>query len=101
MVMDVSAVAVVDGATVVIGAACIAAIVGVSAMRSCHWSHPRPSITRRTTCRATPTSAGIQVGNGTPRGASRAGTMPRTLAPEYAGRTGGSITLLPVHHQRE
>ncbi|MFT3854829.1 MAG: hypothetical protein QM733_19145 [Ilumatobacteraceae bacterium] len=81
MVIDVSAVAVVDGATVVIARPVIVASVGASAVRSRSWCQPSPSSTSSTTWRASATSAGIHDGRAACDGASSAGIRPRTFGP--------------------
>ena len=81
--MELSAVAVVVGATVWIGPPVIDATVGIRSRWSCSWSHPRPSSTNSTTLRAPATTEGIQSGRPDAHedGPSSAGTIPRTLAP--------------------
>jgi hypothetical protein len=80
--MEVSAVAVVDGATVVIGPPVNERSVGASARRASSCSHPSPSSTSSTTWRAWATGAGIQAGSGTDgRRPTSAGTRWWTQAP--------------------
>jgi hypothetical protein len=80
VVSEVSAVEVVEGATVVIARPAIAAIVGRPASLACSCSHPSPSTTNRTTWRASATAAGIQSGVRS-GGPSSAGTMFAMQAP--------------------
>ena len=81
--MDVSAVAVVVGATVWIEPPTNDARFGMCSMWSWNWSHPRPSRTSRTHRFDSATGAGIHDGNVVAHdvGPKSAGTMPRTLAP--------------------
>ena len=58
VVSEVSAVAVVDGATVVIDRPSIAAMVGTVDSRACSCSQPRPSTTNSTTWSASASNAG-------------------------------------------
>ena len=83
MAIELSAVAVVVGATVVIAWPVIADSVGSSGRCSCSCSQPSPSSTSSTTWSAAATGAGIHGGSDVAHepGPSRAGTIPRTLAP--------------------
>ena len=81
--IELSAVAVVVGATVEIGPPAIEASVGASSRRSCSCSQPSPSSTRRQTWSDLATGSGIHGGSESDHapGPSNAGTMPRTFAP--------------------
>jgi hypothetical protein len=72
-VIEVSAVAVVDGATVVMDPPASPARVGTEARRSASWFQPRPSITSSTTRSASWATDGSHSGP-TSRGCSSAGT---------------------------
>jgi hypothetical protein len=80
VVSDVSAVAVVDGATVVIGPPVIEDSVGANCRRAQSCSHPRPSRVSRTTWRALATGDGTHAGVPNFR-SSRARTTPSIHAP--------------------
>ena len=69
-----SAVAVVDGATVVIDRPSIVAMVGTRASRACNCSQPRPSTTNSTTWSASASNGGTHGGSSS-GGPSNAGTM--------------------------
>ncbi len=71
--IDVSAVAVVDGATVVIGLPSSSSSTGVRARRASSWFQPSPSTTRSTTRSASWATPGSQLGARSP-GWSSAGT---------------------------
>ena len=84
MAIDVSAVTVVDGATVVINPPCIAEIVGACARLLCSWCQPSPSRTSNTTWFAPSTAFGIHAGTeSAPRGPRRLGIMLEIQPPEY------------------
>ena len=81
--MELRAVAVVVGATVVIAWPSSADSVGSNDRCSCNCSHPSPSSTSSTTWSAARTGAGIHGGSDVSHrpGPSSAGTIPRTHAP--------------------
>jgi hypothetical protein len=66
VVSEVIAVAVVDGATVVIGPPAMAMRFGARWRRSWSCSHPRPSMASRTVWRAPSTTSGIHDGRRPP-----------------------------------
>ena len=80
MEIEVSAAAVVDGATVVIEPPASPEIVGARLRRASSWFQPRPSSTSSTTWSASSAAAGNHVGQACP-GSSRAGTMLVMQAP--------------------
>ena len=82
-----SAVAVVDGATVVIDPPSSAVRLGISAAWSCTAFHPRPSSTSSTTESADRAGSGIQASSAIP---NSDGTSPATDAPARAGMTGST-----------
>src|SRR5438874_10819694 len=97
VVSEVSAVAVVDGATVVMGPPVIEQSVGARWARASSCSHPRPSMVSRTTWRASTAGRGIQAGVSHSR-SRRARTIPSMQAPPYAGRTGsGTAATRPPY----
>ena len=85
--IDVSAVAVVDGATVVIAPPVIAVSRGITAAWSCNALHPRPSSTSTTTASASSAGFGIHELSTRP---NSAGTIPAIDAPSSAGSTGST-----------
>src|SRR5438128_1351293 len=85
--IDVSAVAVVEGTTVVIGPPVMLVRVGNNAACSCTAAQPKPSRTSRTTASAVRAGSGIHDASRTPR---NAGTRPATDAPSKSGRTAPS-----------
>ena len=80
MVIEVSAVAVVEGATVVIGPPSRLDRTGALAARVASWFQPNPSTTTSTTRSASWAAAGSQLG-AVPAGWSSAGTTFETQAP--------------------
>ena len=101
VVIDVSAVAVVVGATVVIGPPAIAARVGARCRRACSCSHPSPSTTNSTTCARRAATAGIQSGLARAGGPEERGDEAPHVGAAVAG---GSRVMAPrcttVHHLR-
>lgn len=99
--MDVSAVAVVDGATEVMAPPRIAERTGATCVRSCSWFQPSPSITSITTRSAAVSESGIHAGlSAEPAGLHRTGMMSGREPDPYRGSTGDGWLMPTVQHLR-
>lgn len=99
--MEVSAVAVVDGATDVMAPPDIEASTGATCARSLSWFQPSPSMTSTTTRWAPASASGIQDGlPAEPAGPHSTGMMSGREPDPYRGSTGDGWLMPTVQHLR-